>query len=201
MSPEQALNPKFKAILRDPAFHTKIGLFAIDELHCVGEWRHFREDYTYLYTLRSLLPASVPWFGCTATLDRDNQGYILKHAGFNSYPKIIRTSIGRPEISIVVQPLLRGSIHDYRRLQFLLEGSSAANAREVPKTIIYFDNKTACLRARYALLQYLRRTCGFDNGFARKVVRRFDADVRPTDKEIIFKDFANVDTDCRIIVG
>ncbi|EAQ90766.1 hypothetical protein CHGG_02701 [Chaetomium globosum CBS 148.51] len=149
LSPEQALNPKFKAILRDPAFHTKIGLFAIDELHCVGEWRHFKEDYTYLYTLR--------------TLDRDNQGYILKHAGFNPYPSIIRTSIDRPEISIIVQPLLRGSIYDYRRLQFPVEGSSA--------------------------------------GFARKVVRRFDADVRPTDKEIIFKDFTNLDTNCRIIVA
>ena len=32
-----------------------MGLFAIDELHCVGEWRHFREDYTHLHTLRSLL--------------------------------------------------------------------------------------------------------------------------------------------------
>ena len=114
MSPEQALNPKFKAILRDPAFHTKIGLFAIDKLHCVGEWRHFREDYTYLYTLR--------------TLDRDNQGYILKHAGFNPYPNIIRTSID----PIIVQPLLRGSIYDYRRLQFPVEGSSAVNVRDVP---------------------------------------------------------------------
>ena len=37
--------------------------------------------------------------------------------------------------------------------------------------------------------------------FARKVIRRFDADVRPADKKIIFKDFANVDTDCRIIVA
>ena len=134
-------------------------------------------------------------------MDRDNQGYILKHAGFNSYPNIIRTSIDRPEISIVVQPLLRGSIHDYRRLQFLVEGSTAVNVRDVPKTIIYLDNKTACLRARCTLLRYLRRKCGFEKGFARKVVRRFDADVRPADKEIIFKDFANVDTDCRIIVA
>lgn len=113
LSPEQALNSKFKAILRDQTFYTRVGLFTIDELHCVGEWRYFREDYAYLYTLRSLLPASVPWFGCTTTLDRDNQVYILKHAGFNSYPKIIRTSIDRHEISIVVQPLLRGSFHAY----------------------------------------------------------------------------------------
>ncbi|KAK0713354.1 P-loop containing nucleoside triphosphate hydrolase protein [Lasiosphaeria miniovina] len=81
LSPEQALSPKFKAVLRDPAFHERIGLFAIDELHVVGEWREFRPDFTYIHMLRALLPRSVPWFGCTATLDKDNQSYILTLRG------------------------------------------------------------------------------------------------------------------------
>ncbi|KAK4232930.1 hypothetical protein C8A03DRAFT_19890, partial [Achaetomium macrosporum] len=38
LSPEQALHPKFKEVLRDPDFYDKVGLLAIDELHCVGEW-------------------------------------------------------------------------------------------------------------------------------------------------------------------
>lgn len=43
LSPEQA-------VLRDPDFHKRIGLFAIDELHLVGEWREFRKEFTYLYS-------------------------------------------------------------------------------------------------------------------------------------------------------
>jgi superfamily II DNA helicase RecQ len=111
------LNPKFKAIMRAPEFHEQVGLFAIDELHVVGDWREFRPDFSYLHSLRSLFPRTIPWFGCTATLDRDNQEYILKHAGFDKDRlAIIRTSVDRPNISVVVQPLLRRSITDFRRL-------------------------------------------------------------------------------------
>lgn len=201
MSPEQAVNPKFKAILRDPEFHDKLGLFAIDELHIVGAWRDFREDFTYLYTLRSLLPRSVPWFGCTATLDRDNQDFILKHAGFDLQRlKIIRTSVDRPEISIIVQPLVRGYINDYRRLHYLLADATTARVRDIPKTIIYIDSKPRLIEARWSLCKFAQEQCGFSKEFARKVIQRFDADVRDTDKDIIFNNLAT-HTDCRIVLA
>ncbi|KAK4233871.1 P-loop containing nucleoside triphosphate hydrolase protein [Achaetomium macrosporum] len=202
LSPEQALNPKFKSVMRSPRFHDALGLFAIDELHCVGEWRDFRQDYTYLHTLRSFLPRRIPWFGCTATLDKDNQEFIFKHAGFDpTRLKIIRASVDRPEISIVVQPLLRGSLRDHRRLQFLLEGFTPETVRQIPKTIIYLDSKPQLIAARYTLIKYMRRKCGFTKSFARKVIRRYDADVSQTDKDIIFRDFASTDTDCRVIIA
>jgi superfamily II DNA helicase RecQ len=50
LSPEQALNPRFKSILRSPDFHQEFGLFAIDELHMVVEWKDFRPD-RYICTL------------------------------------------------------------------------------------------------------------------------------------------------------
>ncbi|KAK0728530.1 hypothetical protein B0T26DRAFT_738850 [Lasiosphaeria miniovina] len=98
LSPEQAINPKFKAVLRDPDFHSKLGLFAIDELHMINEWREFREEFTHIYTLRALMPRRIPFFGS-------------------------------------------------------------------------------------------------------KVIRRYDADVSPTDQEIMFKDFPNRDTDRRIVLA
>ncbi|KAK3384607.1 hypothetical protein B0T24DRAFT_689826 [Lasiosphaeria ovina] len=108
LSPEQAVNPKFKAVLRDPDFHSKLGLFAIDELHMISEWREFREEFTYLHTLRALIPKRIPFFSYTATLDKDNQAYILKHAGFDQRNlRIIRTSIDRPEITVILLPLMR----------------------------------------------------------------------------------------------
>ncbi|KAK3360810.1 hypothetical protein B0T24DRAFT_692776, partial [Lasiosphaeria ovina] len=185
LSPEQAVSAKFKAVLRDPGFHTRVGLFAIDELHIVGEWREFREESTYLYSLRALLPRAIPWFGCTATLDGDNQEFILKHAGFDRQRlEIIRTSIDRPEISIVVQPLVRGYINDFRRLNFLLEGATTATVREIPKTIVYIDSKPRLSEARYSLCRYAQEVYGFSKEFSRKVIQRYDADVRDADQNL-----------------
>ncbi|KAK3380025.1 hypothetical protein B0T24DRAFT_613856 [Lasiosphaeria ovina] len=60
LSPEQAVSTKFKGVLRDLGFYTKIGLFAIDELYIISEWREFRPEFTYLYSLRTLLPRVIP---------------------------------------------------------------------------------------------------------------------------------------------
>ena len=198
------MNPKFKAVLRDPSFQEKVGLFAIDELHCVSEWKDFRIDYTYIFTLRALLPRRVPWFGCTATLDKQNQSYILEHAGFDlANLKIIRTSVDRPEISLIVQPLLRGALRDHRRLIFLLDTGTSITPQaicSIPKTIIYLDSKPQLIEASHVLTKHLTRK-GLSKNFARKVIRRDDADVRDTDKDIIWKDFSKKDTNCRIILA
>ncbi|KAI1818905.1 P-loop containing nucleoside triphosphate hydrolase protein [Xylaria intraflava] len=198
LSPEQALNPQFKAILRSPVFHSRVGLFAIDELHVVREWREFRRDFIFLHTLRSLLPRRVPWFGCTATLERDHQSFILEHAGFDlSALEIIRTSVDRPEISLVVQPLLRGFIRDRRRLEFLLENADPQRVKDIPKTIIYVDSKAMLQAVRHHLIQYLKGK-GFSTQLAKQTVTRYDADVRPADKERIYSEFSRPDTLMRV---
>jgi superfamily II DNA helicase RecQ len=83
MSPEQATNHRFKMVLRSPELHAMLGLLAIDELHIVSKWRGFCPEFTYLYSLRSLIPRAVHFFGWTATLDRDSQAFIIEKAGFN----------------------------------------------------------------------------------------------------------------------
>lgn len=180
-----------------------LGLLAIDELHIVSEWRNFRPEFTYLYSLRSLIPRTVPFFGCTATLDRDSQAFIIEKAGFNqSRFKIIRTSVDRPEISIVLQPLLRGCLRDYRRLEFLISDDATPDTTMlVKKTIVYVDNKSQLAAARYTLIRHLMSICGFTKSQARALVKRYDADVRPVDKDLIFSDFSREDGQCRIIVA
>jgi len=94
MSPEQATNHRFEKVLKSPEFHAMLGLLAIDELHIVSEWRDFRPEFMYLYSLSSLIPQAVFFFGCTAKLDHDSQAFIIEKAGFNqSRLKIIRTSL------------------------------------------------------------------------------------------------------------
>ena len=141
LSPEQALHAKFKAVLRSPEFHELIGLFAIDELYMVLEWKSFRENFTQFGYIRSILLRSLPWFGCIATLDEKSQDFIFDSTGFSDNTTIIRTSVDRLEISIIIQPLLRNNFKDFYRLYFLLNKITPIIVKDIPKIIIYLDNK------------------------------------------------------------
>lgn len=67
ISPERLNNPHFvKSIL--PELAGKIGLFVVDEAHCISDWGHdFRPDYRRIVRILKMLPESVPVLGTTAT--------------------------------------------------------------------------------------------------------------------------------------
>ncbi len=45
-----------------------IGLFVVDEAHCISDWGHdFRPDYRRIRRLLKFLPSGVPVLGTTAT--------------------------------------------------------------------------------------------------------------------------------------
>jgi superfamily II DNA helicase RecQ len=198
LSPEQALHPRFKKVLRNPSFHRKFGLFAVDELHVVGEWRKFRPEFTHLGALRVLMPQRVPFFGCTATLDKDNERFILDSTGFDGSLKIIRTSVDRPEISLVWQPLLRRHVTDFRRLLFLLDPNDGS--LEITKTIVYVDSKPGVIALRRTLMRHLMEKERYSRIQARETIRRFDADVRKEDKDRIFEEFSQRGSTCRVLI-
>ena len=65
MAPERLTKPSMLSLLRK----SKIGLFAIDEAHCVSQWGHdFRQDYLKLELLAKEFP-KVPRIALTATAD------------------------------------------------------------------------------------------------------------------------------------
>jgi ATP-dependent DNA helicase RecQ len=67
VSPERFANPEFR---RDvlPGIAERIGLFVIDEAHCISDWGHdFRPDYRRLARVLDLLPAEVAVLCTTAT--------------------------------------------------------------------------------------------------------------------------------------
>jgi ATP-dependent DNA helicase RecQ len=67
VSPERFANPDFR---RDvlPDIAAKVGLFVIDEAHCISDWGHdFRPDYRRLARVLDLLPDDVPVLCTTAT--------------------------------------------------------------------------------------------------------------------------------------
>lgn len=67
ISPERLGNEKFKQSLRHGLWK-RIGLFVVDEVHCISDWGHdFRPDYRRLTNIIEKLPIGVPVLGTTAT--------------------------------------------------------------------------------------------------------------------------------------
>lgn len=51
-----------------PSITERIGLFVVDEAHCISDWGHdFRPDYRRLVSILQQMPANVPIIGTTAT--------------------------------------------------------------------------------------------------------------------------------------
>jgi len=67
ISPERLNNEHFlKEVL--PQISGRIGLFVVDEAHCISDWGHdFRPDYRRIMRIVQMLPKGVPLLGTTAT--------------------------------------------------------------------------------------------------------------------------------------
>lgn len=67
ISPERLANEIFmENILRPIA--DKIGLFVVDEAHCISDWGHdFRPDYRRIVSILKFMPGGMPILGTTAT--------------------------------------------------------------------------------------------------------------------------------------
>ena len=95
-------NDSFLNGLRRMADAGKIGLFAIDEAHCISAWGHdFRESYSQLSVLRERVP-SVPIMALTATAVRFVREDIAKILRLND-PFVSSNSVDRPNLHIDVQ--------------------------------------------------------------------------------------------------
>ena len=79
----------------------KIGLFVIDEAHCISDWGHdFRLDYGDLKTVISSLPLAVPILATTATANDRVINDLEKQLGNSVY--ISRGPLTRESLSIQV---------------------------------------------------------------------------------------------------
>jgi ATP-dependent DNA helicase RecQ len=67
ISPERLNNERFlQSVL--PGMVGSVGLFVVDEAHCISDWGHdFRPDYRRIVRILQMLPKSVPVLGTTAT--------------------------------------------------------------------------------------------------------------------------------------
>jgi ATP-dependent DNA helicase RecQ len=67
ISPERLANAEFRRQVL-PRLQKSIGLFIVDEAHCISDWGHdFRPDYRRIVRVLQLLPPNVPVVCTTAT--------------------------------------------------------------------------------------------------------------------------------------
>src|SRR4051812_17443182 len=93
VAPERLVNPRFLDLLES----LTIGLFAIDEAHCVSQWGHdFRPEYIQLSILHERFP-DVPRIALTATADQDTQREIRVRLALQD-AEVYRASFDRPNI-------------------------------------------------------------------------------------------------------
>src|SRR5260370_19426370 len=64
ISPERLANAEFRRQVL-PRFQKSIGLFIVDEAHCISDWGHdFRPDYRRIVRVLQLLPRNIPVVSC-----------------------------------------------------------------------------------------------------------------------------------------
>jgi ATP-dependent DNA helicase RecQ len=98
VSPERLANPDFMRKLL-PLLEGRIGLFVVDEAHCISDWGHdFRPDYRRILQVMKLLPPGVPVLCTTATAN-------------DRVVRDIETQI--PQLQVLRGPLVRPSLRLY----------------------------------------------------------------------------------------
>ncbi|MGH2913786.1 MAG: RecQ family ATP-dependent DNA helicase [Solirubrobacteraceae bacterium] len=96
-SPERFASTAFVAALAQ----RRVGLFAVDEAHCVSEWGHdFRPDYLRLRSVIDRL-GSPQVMACTATATEQVAQEISARLGLRD-PHVVRAGFDRPNLSFDV---------------------------------------------------------------------------------------------------
>lgn len=91
----------FSAEIQKRLKNIRIGLFVIDEAHCISDWGHdFRLEYGDLKTVISSLPSAVPILATTATANDRVVNDLEKQLGNSVY--VSRGPLTRESLSIQV---------------------------------------------------------------------------------------------------
>jgi ATP-dependent DNA helicase RecQ len=101
VAPERVTTPRFLAQLDSMYARGRLGLFAIDEAHCVSQWGHdFRPEYRALTVLHERY-AAVPRIALTATADALTREDILERLQLQDARAFV-SSFDRPNIRYTI---------------------------------------------------------------------------------------------------
>lgn len=100
-APERVATPRFLSLLDGLYQKRQLGLFAIDEAHCVSQWGHdFRPEYRALAVFHERYPG-VPRIALTATADATTRADIVQHLQLDEARQFV-SSFDRPNIRYTI---------------------------------------------------------------------------------------------------
>ena len=98
ISPERLANQEFRETILLP-LATKIGLFVVDEAHCISDWGHdFRPDYRRIVRVLQALPQNIPVLATTATANNRVVDDIVAQLGSNL--QVVRGPLTRKSLQL-----------------------------------------------------------------------------------------------------
>jgi ATP-dependent DNA helicase RecQ len=98
ISPERLANEEFRDKILLP-ISQKIGLFVVDEAHCISDWGHdFRPDYRRIVRILQALPQNIPVLATTATANDRVVNDIVNQLGTNL--QVLRGSLIRESLQL-----------------------------------------------------------------------------------------------------
>jgi ATP-dependent DNA helicase RecQ len=98
ISPERLANEEFQEKILLPVSR-KIGLFVVDEAHCISDWGHdFRPDYRRIVRILQALPQNIPVLATTATANNRVVNDITAQLGSNL--RVFRGNLTRKSLQL-----------------------------------------------------------------------------------------------------
>ncbi|MBF0379547.1 MAG: RecQ family ATP-dependent DNA helicase [Magnetococcales bacterium] len=98
ISPEHLENKEFKENVF-PIIANRIGVFVIDEAHCISDWGHdFRPDYRRIARVLKAMPANTPILATTATANNRVVQDIISQLGADI--EVVRGSLVRSSLKL-----------------------------------------------------------------------------------------------------
>lgn len=148
VSPERLLQQEFMERLGE----LELGLFAIDEAHCISQWGHdFRPEYALLGRLKQWFPA-IPVMALTATADEATRQDMLSRLNLTD-PLIHIASFDRPNIRYTLVDKFKGLdqllryVAEQQGLCGIVYCSSRKRVEEVAERLLNRGHKAASYHA------------------------------------------------------
>ncbi|KLO10525.1 P-loop containing nucleoside triphosphate hydrolase protein, partial [Schizopora paradoxa] len=156
VSPEMLLSERFRSLLLDASFRSKIQAICVDEMHLVKEWgSDFREKYKELHRLRIYTGMEIPFLGCTATATTDTFNTVWKDLNFGCRPFWgVDVGIERPNLQFVVRKLENADnpiLDVLNILPQVIDDKTSPN--EIRKALFFRKTRDECCQS----VQTLRR--------------------------------------------
>ncbi|KAI0073322.1 P-loop containing nucleoside triphosphate hydrolase protein [Panus rudis PR-1116 ss-1] len=154
----------------------RIMSFLVDEAHCISQWGgDFRPKYSELGQLRSFVPPAVPILAFSATVTpatlHDIETTLQLHLPSGFY---FNMGNDRPNVKMIVKEMR--SSDDYEALGKILELDKVVTPSDIPKTIIFANDRNDVERIwRYLtrkLPSDMRATVAFYHSFLSRRTKK-----------------------------